>query len=91
MILVSEEFRQRLFVDIPFYKELWMKVKALLRQEERKRLEDKINDKEKELNKLKGDVKEFRSGNVVIKRANFIHCKSFFQSKYEIRSRKDLQ
>jgi len=31
-------------------------------------LEDKINLKEKELNKLKNDVKEFRSGNVVIKK-----------------------
>ena len=37
-------------------------------QEERKKLEDKIIDKEKELNKLKSDVKEFRRGNVVIKR-----------------------
>ena len=37
-------------------------------QEERKKLEDKINNKEKELNKLKSDIKEFRRGNVVIKR-----------------------
>ena len=70
LILVSEEFRQRLFVDIPFLqKTLDESKKALLPlQEERKRLEDKINNKEKELNKLKSDIKEFRSGNVVIKR-----------------------
>ena len=37
-------------------------------QEERRKLEAKINNKEKELNKLKSDVKEFRRGNVVIKR-----------------------
>jgi len=37
-------------------------------QEERKQLEDKINNKEKELNKLKSDINEFRRGNVVIKR-----------------------
>ncbi len=70
LILVSEEFRQRLFVDIPFLqKTLDESKKALLPlQEERKKLEDKIKNKEKELNKLKSDVKEFRSGNVVIKR-----------------------
>jgi len=70
LILVSEEFRQRLFVDIPFLqKTLDESKKALLPlQEERKKLEAKINDKEKELNKLKSDVKEFRRGNVVIKR-----------------------
>jgi len=70
LILVSEEFRQRLFVDIPFLqKTLDESKKALLPlQEERKRLEDKINKKEKELNILKSDVKEFRRGNVVIKR-----------------------
>ena len=70
LILISEEFRQRLFVDIPFLqKTLDESKKALVPlQEERKRLEDKINNKEKELNKLKSDVKEFRSGNVVIKR-----------------------
>ena len=70
LILVSEEFRQRLFVDIPFLqKTLDESKKALLPlQEERKKLEDKINNKEKELNKLKSDIKEFRSGNVVIKR-----------------------
>ena len=70
LILVSEEFRQRLFVDIPFLqKTLDESKKALLPlQEERKKLEDKILNKEKELNKLKSDVKEFRRGNVVIKR-----------------------
>ena len=70
LILVSEEFRQRLFVDIPFLqKTLEESKKALLPlQQERKKLEDKINKKENELNKLKSDVKEFRRGNVVIKR-----------------------
>ena len=70
LILVSEEFRQRLFVDIPFLqKTLDESKKALLPlQEERKKLEDKIKNKERELNKLKSDVKEFRRGNVVIKR-----------------------
>ncbi len=70
LILVSEEFRQRLFVDIPFLqKTLEESKKALVPlQEERKRLENKIINKEKELNKLKSDVKEFRRGNVVIKR-----------------------
>jgi len=70
LILVSEEFRQRLFVDIPFLqKTLDESKKALLPlQEERKKLEDKINNKEKQLSKLKSDVQEFRRGNVVIKR-----------------------
>ncbi len=70
LLLVSEEFRQRLFVDIPFLqKTLDESKKALIPlQEERKKLEDKINNKERELNKLKSDVKEFRRGNVVIKR-----------------------
>ena len=70
LILVSEEFRQRLFVDIPFLqKTLDESKKALLPlQEERMRLEDKINNKERELKKLKSNVKEFRRGNVVIKR-----------------------
>ena len=70
LLLVSEEFRQRLFVDIPFLqKTLDESKKALVPlQEERKKLEDKINNKEKELNKLKSDVQEFRRGNVVIKR-----------------------
>ena len=70
LILVSEEFRQRLFVDIPYLqKTLDESKKSLIPlQEERKKLEAKINIKEKELNKLKSDVKEFRRGNVVIKR-----------------------
>ncbi len=70
LILISEEFRQRLFVDIPFLqKTLEESKKALLPlQEERKRLEEKIKNKEKDLNKLKSDVKEFRRGNVVFKR-----------------------
>jgi len=70
LLLVSEEFRQRLFVDIPFLqKTLDESKKALVPlQEERKKLEDKIYNKEKELNQLKSDVKEFRRGNVVIKR-----------------------
>ena len=70
LILVSEEFRQRLFVDIPFLqKTLAESKKALVPlQEERKKLEDTIKNKELQLNKLKTDVKEFRSGNVVIKR-----------------------
>ena len=70
LLLVSEEFRQRLFVDIPFLqKTLDESKKALVPlQEESKELEEKILNKEKELNKLKSDVKEFRRGNVVIKR-----------------------
>ena len=70
LLLVSQEFRQRLFVDIPFLqKTLDESKKALIPlQEERRKLEEKINNKEKELNKLKSDVKEFRRGNVVIKR-----------------------
>ena len=70
LLLVSEEFRQRLFVDIPFLqKTLDESKKALVPlQEERKELEEKILNKEKELNKLKSNIKEFRRGNVVIKR-----------------------
>ena len=70
LILVSEEFRQRLFVDIPFLQRtLDESKKALIPlQEERKRLEGKIIQKEMELNKLKNDVREFRRGNIVIKR-----------------------
>ena len=70
LILVSEEFRQRLFVDIPFLqKTLDESKKALVPlQEERKELEGKIMQKEKELNQLKNNIKEFRRGNVVIKR-----------------------
>jgi len=70
LILVSEEFRQRLFVDIPFLqKTLDESRKALIPlQEEQKELEGKIIQKEKELNQLKNNIKEFRRGNVVIKR-----------------------
>ena len=70
LILVSEEFRQRLFVDIPFLqKTLDESKKALLPlQQERKKLEEKIRIKEKQLNKLKSDIKEFRRGNIVIQR-----------------------
>ena len=70
LILVSEEFRQRLFVDIPFLqKTLDESKKALVPlRKEREKLEDRINSKEKELKKLKSDVKEFRRGNVVLKR-----------------------
>ena len=70
LILVSEEFRQRLFVDIPFLqKTLDESKKALIPlQEERKKLEVKIIQKETELNKLKNEVREFRRGNIVIRR-----------------------
>jgi len=70
LILVSEEFRQRLFVDIPFLqKTLDESKKALIPlQEERKELEGKIIQKEKELNQLKNNIKEFRRGIIVIKR-----------------------
>ena len=70
LILVSEEFRQRLFVDIPFLQRTLDESKKALvpLQEERKKLEGKIIQKEKELNKLKNDVNEFRRGNIVIKR-----------------------
>jgi len=37
-------------------------------QEERKKLESKIFQKEKELNQLKNNINEFRRGNIVIKR-----------------------
>jgi len=70
LILVSEEFRQRLFIDIPFLqKTLDESKKALIPlQEERKTLEGKIIQKEKELNQLKNNIKVFRRGNIVIKR-----------------------
>ena len=70
LILVSEEFRQRLFVDIPFLQRtLAESKKALLPlQEKRRELEGKIIQKEKELNQLKNNIKEFRRGNIVIKR-----------------------
>ena len=74
LILVSEEFRQRLFVDIPFLqKTLDESKKALVPlQEERKKLENKIVQKEKELNQLKNNINEFRRGNIVIKRGQTI-------------------
>jgi len=70
LILVSEEFRLRLFVDIPFLqKTLDESKKALIPlQEEQEELEGKIIQKEKELNQLKNNIKEFRRGNIVIKR-----------------------
>ena len=70
LILVSEEFRQRLFVDIPFLQRtLDESKKALIPlQEERKELEAKIIQKEKDLNQLKNNINEFRRGNVIIKR-----------------------
>jgi len=70
LILVSEEFRQRLFVDIPFLqKTLDESKKALIPlQEERKELEGTIIQKEKELNQLKNNITEFRRGNIVIRR-----------------------
>jgi uncharacterized protein (DUF3084 family) len=70
LILVSEEFRQRLFVDIPFLqKTLDESKKALIPlEEERKELEEKIIQKEKELNQLKKNITEFRRGNIVIQR-----------------------
>jgi uncharacterized protein (DUF3084 family) len=70
LILVSEEFRQRLFIDIPFLQRtLDESKKALIPlQQERKTLESKIIQKEEELNQLKNNIKEFRSGNIVIKR-----------------------
>ena len=70
LILVSEEFRQRLFVDIPFLqKTLDESKKALIPlQAEQKELEGKIIQKEKQLNQLKNSITEFRRGNIVIKR-----------------------
>ena len=70
LILVSEEFRQRLFVDIPLLQKTLDKSKKALipLQKERKELESKIIQKEKELNQLKSSIKEFRRGNIGIKR-----------------------
>ena len=70
LILVSEEFRQRLFVDIPLLQKTLDKSKKALipLQKERKELESKIIQKEKELNQLKNNINEFRRGNIVIKR-----------------------
>ena len=71
LLLVSEEFRQRLFVDIPLLQKTLDESKRALvpLQKERKKLEDTIQNKEIELTKLKRDVNEFRSGNVIIKRS----------------------
>ena len=68
--LFSEDIRQRLSVDIPvLQKTLEESKKALIPlQEEREKLENKILQKEKELNQLKNNINEFRRGNVVIKR-----------------------
>ena len=68
--LLSEDIRQRLSVDIPVLQEtLDESKKALIPlQKEREKLEDKILQKEKELNQLKNNINEFRRGNVVIKR-----------------------
>jgi len=70
LILVSEEFRQRLFVDIPLLQKTLDESKMALipLQEEQEELEGKIIQKEKELKQLKNNIKEFRRGNVVIKR-----------------------
>jgi len=70
LILVSEEFRQRLFVDIPLLQKTLDKSKKALipLQKERKELESKIIQKENELNQLKTSIKEFRRGNIIIKR-----------------------
>ena len=70
LLLVSEEFRQRLFVDIPFLQKTLDESKRALipLQKEREKLEEKIIKKEKELNQLKGNINQFRRGNVVIKR-----------------------
>ena len=68
--LLSEDIRQRLSIDIPvLQKKLDESKKALIPlQKEREKLEDKILQKEKELNQLKNNINEFRRGNVVIKR-----------------------
>ena len=70
LLLVSEEFRQRLFDDIPQLQQTLEESKQALipLQKEREKLEDKIIQKEKELNQLKSDINQFRQGNVVIKR-----------------------
>ena len=58
LILVSEEFRQRLFVDIPFLQKTLDESKRALipLQEEQEELEGKIIQKEKELNQLKNNI-----------------------------------
>ena len=70
LLLASEEFRQRLFVDIPLLQKTLVESKKSLipLQQEREKLEDKILQKEKELNLLKNSINEFRRGNVVIKK-----------------------
>ncbi len=70
LLLVSEEFRQRLFVDIPLLQKTLVESRKSLipLQQEREKLEDKILQKEKELNLLKNSINEFRRGNVVIKK-----------------------
>jgi hypothetical protein len=87
LILFSEEFRQRLFVDIPFLqKTLEESKKALIPlQEERKKLEDKILKKEKELNLLKNNISDFRRGNIVIKRGQTLFIAEI-NSKSNIKS-----
>lgn len=90
LLLLSEEFRQRLFVDIPFLqKTLDESKKALVPlQEETEKLENKISQKEKELNKLKSDVQEFRRGNVVFKRGQTLFIAEFrsnLDKKLELR------
>ena len=82
LILVSEEFRQRLFVDIPFLQKTLDESKKALKplKEERAKLEEKIIQKEKQLNKLKSDVKEFRRGNVVIKRGQTLFIAEIFSN-----------
>jgi len=69
LILVSEEFRQRLFVDIPFLqKTLDESKKALIPlQEERKELEGKIIQKENELNQLKITLKNLGGETLLLK------------------------
>ena len=70
LLLVSEEFRQRLFVDIPLLQKTLVESRKSLipLQQEREKLEDKILQKEKELNLIKNSINEFRRGNVVIKK-----------------------
>ena len=57
-------------MDIPLLQTTLDKSKKALipLQKERKELESKINQKENELNQLKISIKEFRRGNIVIKR-----------------------
>ena len=87
--MVSEEFRQRLFVDIPLLQKTLDKSKKALipLQKERKELESKIIQKENELNQLKSSINEFRRGSVVIKRGQTLfiaEVKSSSNIKLEI-------